>query len=176
MKDRMQIMLGRMLTKCGGYWQISGRRSILRGLLACYALSLAGCGIATVDNRGYVETTKAEERIKVGESSREDVKGALGSPSTTSDFPPETWYYISRERETIAFLPPETLKQNVLQIEFDEGGKVSKMNRYGLDKAQDIEMVQRATPTEGRKVGFVEQLLGNVGKFNTPKDSTEQRQ
>lgn len=160
-----------------GYWQISAKGSMLRAVMAAAGLCvLSACGIATVDNRGYVETTNADERITVGQSSREDVKGALGSPSTTSDFPPETWYYISRERETLAFLDPELVKQQVLKIEFDANGKVSKFDRYGTDVARDVEYVERVTPTEGRSVGVVEQLLGNLGKFNTPRDATEARQ
>lgn len=160
-----------------GYWQNLHNGSILGVLLPLAGLVLlSACGVATVDNRGYIETTNADERIKVGESTREDVKGALGSPSTTSDFPPETWYYISRERETLAFLSPELINQQVLQIEFDENGKVSKFTRVGKDAAREVEYVERTTPTEGRSVGVVEQLLGNLGKFNTPRDATESRQ
>lgn len=160
-----------------GYWQISDKGSILRALAVAGAmLSLSACGIATVDNRGYMPTQDAAERVQIGQSTREDVRGALGSPSTVSDFPPETWYYISREKETVAFLKPELTKQDVLQIEFDEFGKVSKFVRYGKDVTQDVKLVERTTPTEGRSVGLVEQLLGNLGKFNTPRDATQARQ
>lgn len=160
-----------------GYWQISGNGSIMRALaVAGMMLAVSACGIATVDNRGYVASPDIAERVKIGESTREDVRGALGSPSTVSDFPPETWYYISREKETVAFLKPELTKQDVMQIEFDEFGKVSKFVRYGKDVVQDVQYVERKTPTEGRSVGLVEQLLGNLGKFNTPRDATQARQ
>lgn len=157
----------------GGVSQILRYGSMLV-LLAC---ALAGCkSVAQVQNRGYVETRSMEDGIQVGKSSRQDVRRLLGSPSTVSAYPPETWYYISRERETVGFLSPELVKQDVARIEFDEDGRVSAFERFGTDKAQELDYVERKTPTEGRSLGFFEQLLGNLGRFNTPRDATQARQ
>lgn len=144
-------------------------------LLAAGALSACE-SITQVSNRGYVETAPIAEKIAVGKTSKTDVQRLLGSPSTVSTYPPETWYYISRETETVGFFAPELTGQDVAQIQFDEYGYVSKLENFGVDKAQDMQYVDRETPTEGRSLGVFEQLLGNVGKFNTPRDATQSRQ
>jgi outer membrane protein assembly factor BamE (lipoprotein component of BamABCDE complex) len=141
------------------------------------ALLLVGCkSVAQVENRGYVAAKPIAEQIKPGETSKAEVRRLLGSPSTISSYPPETWYYISRERETVAFLAPELTGQKVAQIEFDAAGKVSKFEDFGTDSAREMQYVERETPTEGRSVGLLEQLLGNLGRFNTPRDATQARQ
>lgn len=158
---------------------MNGILQILRTGSTCalLAVALLGCkSVAQVESRGYVATKPIEENIEIGKSSKADVRRVLGSPSTISSYPPETWYYISRERETVAFLAPELTEQKVAQIEFDDAGRVSKFERFGTDAARDVEYVERVTPTEGRSVGVLEQLLGNLGKFNTPRDSTQARQ
>ena len=157
---------------------MGGFLQILRvGSIALVAMLVSGCeDLRQPASHGYLEATPMDESIKVGETTKAEVLKVYGSPSTVSAFPPETWYYISRYRETVAFLEPELKKQKVARIEFDAAGVVSKYELKSEKDAKDVEFVERTTPTEGRKLGMMEQLLGNIGKFNTPKDSTEQRQ
>lgn len=158
---------------------MSGVLQILRkgSIPALAALMLVGCkSITQVESRGYIETSPIAEEIEVGKTDKSDVRRLLGSPSTISAFPPETWYYINREREIIGFFEPELSGQAVAQIEFDEAGRVSKFKQFGLEEAQDLQYVERETPTEGRSLGLFEQLLGNLGRYNTPRDATQSRQ
>lgn len=156
-----------------------GVLQILRcgSMLLVLAGTLAACqNVTQVQNRGYVETKVIDEEVKVGATTKDEVRRLLGSPSTQSAYPPETWYYIARERETIGFLSPKLTGQDVARIEFDEFGRVSKLEHYGMDAAQEMDYVERKTPTEGRSLGFFEQLLGNLGRFNAPRDATQARQ
>lgn len=105
----------------------------------------------------------------------------LGSPSSTASFGPETWYYISAHKQRKAFLEPEVLDQDVVQIEFNTAGLVDKIQTYTLKDGKKIDMVERTTPTEGHSMGVVEQILGNVGRFgggagrHGPHDATSGR-
>jgi outer membrane protein assembly factor BamE (lipoprotein component of BamABCDE complex) len=134
-------------------------------------LALAACS-PKVDERGYVKQGDAAGRLVVGQTSKQEVFDALGSPSSQSSFGPETWYYIHNRKETIGFLAPESADQDVMRIEFDASGIVAKMENYGQDKAQEVQNVKRVTPTEGHSVSFIEQTLGNVGRFNRPGDNS----
>jgi outer membrane protein assembly factor BamE (lipoprotein component of BamABCDE complex) len=146
-------------------------------MLALMLAGLAACEHVTkVENRGYVEAESVRDELTVGKSTRSDVRRLLGSPSTISAYPPETWFYVSRSTETVGFLKPELTEQKVATIEFDEAGYVSKLENIGVDAAQEMDYVDRKTPTSGKSLGFFEQLLGNVGRFNTPRDSTQARQ
>lgn len=147
------------------------------GSIALFSLGmLSACqDLKRPTQHGYVEATPIEQSVEVG-SSKDEVLRQLGSPSTVSAFPPETWYYITRQRETVAFLEPELKGQKVMRIEFDNAGMVTAVEMADESKSRDVEYVERETPTEGRTVGVLEQLIGNLGKFNTPRDATTNRQ
>ena len=121
-----------------------------------------------IDARGHVDAQQSIEKIQVGRSYRQDVMQMLGSPSTTSTFGEERWYYVTAQKEAFGFLAPEVTKQQVTQITFNEDGMVTDIQRRGIKDRRDIEITQDTTPTEGHQLGFFEQLLGNVGRFNKP--------
>ncbi len=127
--------------------------------------ALAACS-PKVDNRGYVKQVDFAGKIVVGQTGREEVVDQFGSPSSQSSFGDETWYYINNRKETVAFLAPESVDQDITRIEFDANGIVTKVEHYAQDQAQEIKNVKRETPTEGHTLGFVEQVLGNVGRFS----------
>lgn len=132
---------------------------------------LAACS-PKVDNRGYVKHGDVLRNIVAGQTSKQEVIDQLGSPSSQSSFGDETWYYINNRKETVAFLSPESVDQDITRIAFDSNGIVTKLEGYGQDKAQDIANVKRETPTEGHTLGFIEQTLGNVGRFSKADGST----
>ncbi len=98
--------------------------------------------------------------------SGDDVLRRFGSPSTRSAFGPETWYYIQSRKEAVAFLKPETTEQQVIAITFDNSGLVETFKDYSLKDREQVAMIDETTQTEGHSIGFLEQVLGNVGRFN----------
>lgn len=125
-----------------------------------------------VDNRGYVRQDDFASKITVGQTSKQEVFDQFGSPSSQSSFGDETWYYIQNRKETMGFFAPETVDQDVTRVEFNTAGIVTKIEAYGKDQAQKIENVSRETPTEGHTLGFIEQVMSNVGRFNKPGGPT----
>jgi len=137
----------------------------------CLFLSISGCG-PKVENGGYIREDDFKGKVLLGKSTKEDVRNNLGSPSAQSTFGDETWYYVTARKETVAFFKPEVVKQDVTEIAFDSKGIVSKINNYTKDDGEDIAIAKRTTPTEGHTMGFMEQVLGNLGRFNHPTDSS----
>jgi len=133
----------------------------------CVSVALCACS-PKVDSGGYVHEEPLKDQIAIGQATREDVRTKLGSPSTQATFGEETWYYITQRKEAYAFLKPEVVKQEVTSIAFDDKGVVSKVDNYTLADGEDVTLVSRSTPTEGHTLGFFEQILGNVGRFNNP--------
>ena len=133
-------------------------------------LALAACQ-ARIDNRGYVPTGDDLERVKAGVQGREEVQEILGSPSSISTFSDDRWYYISKKTSTTAFFSPKLLDQNVVVVEFDDGGLVKDIRRYAMEDGLIIDPVTRKTPAPGRELSFLEQLLGNFGKFNSQNNA-----
>jgi outer membrane protein assembly factor BamE (lipoprotein component of BamABCDE complex) len=137
---------------CSGLWLI--------GLLA-------GCA-PTIQQEGNVPDADQVVQINPGVDDKTRVTQVLGSPSTVSSFEDRTWYYISRRTEQTAFLDPNVVEQEVLAISFDSQNIVQDMKIYGLEDGRMVAMVDRVTPTHGNDLTFVQQLLGNLGRFNTP--------
>jgi outer membrane protein assembly factor BamE (lipoprotein component of BamABCDE complex) len=136
-------------------------------LLACAALGLAACG-NTVQIRGNNPEPEDIAQIQLGVHSRQDVIDLLGTPSTVSTFEDSKWYYIGQKTQEVAFMKPEVLDRKVLVITFDEAGLVNGTHDYTLADAQDVDPVDRETPTEGRDLTLLQQLFGNVGRFSGP--------
>jgi outer membrane protein assembly factor BamE (lipoprotein component of BamABCDE complex) len=135
------------------------------GLLTAMAASLSGCFFATIDSQGYVPDADALERVQPGTQSREDVAQLLGTPSSVVPFSDDTWIYVSRKVSTIAFLDPTVLEQNVVVVQFDQGGMVQDVRRYTLEDGKAIDPVTRKTPSPGKELSFLDQLIGNIGRF-----------
>jgi outer membrane protein assembly factor BamE (lipoprotein component of BamABCDE complex) len=82
-------------------------------------------------------------------------------------FNAKTWYYISKRTKTVSFLDPEILDQEVLQITFDNAGLVSDMRIYGLENARTITPDPNITPTSGKELTILQQIMGNIGRFSS---------
>jgi outer membrane protein assembly factor BamE (lipoprotein component of BamABCDE complex) len=140
------------------------------GVLAA-SLAVAGCE-TIVDQRGFAATPGSVEKLEVGAQSREDVVRLIGTPSAVATFNPNVWYYISQRQETFAFLKPSIVEQKVLQLSFNDAGRLQGLKNYELSDAERITMVSRITPTAGKELTILEQILGNVGRFSGPRKET----
>jgi len=139
---------------------------LLRAAGVSFVLAAAACS-PTVENRGYVPDVEALDRVKPGGQTRNDVAELLGTPSSVTPFSDDTWIYIQRKTSTVAFFEPRVLEQNVVVVDFDDSGLVRDVRRYTLEDGKLIDPVTRKTPAPGKELSFLEQLVGNVGKFNT---------
>lgn len=141
----------------------AGRRLTL-ATVALASLALAGCA-TTVAQRGNVPDPERLEQLKPGDT-KDSVVQLIGSPSTIGTFSDKRWYYISRRTEKIAFFNPNTIDQQVVEVQFDEQDKVLEVKKLNLADAKDVDIIQRSTPTAGKSMTVFDQLIGNIGKFN----------
>lgn len=141
----------------------AGRRLTLVAV-ALASLALAGCA-TTVAQRGNVPDPEKLEQLKPGDT-KDNVVQLIGSPSTIGTFSDKRWYYMSHKTEKIAFFNPNTIDQQVVEVQFDEQDKVLEVKKLNLADAKDVEIIQRSTPTAGKSITVFDQLIGNIGKFN----------
>ena len=135
---------------------------------AALVAGAAGC-TPVYATRGNLIDDERLGRIEVGRSTVNDVAGLFGSPTTLSTFDQWTWYYIGQRTEKVAFFDPDIIESRVVRVEFTETGIVRAIDELDLNDAQTVELVERETPTLGRRLTVLEQLLGNFGRFNTPR-------
>ena len=129
------------------------------------ALLLAGCTVS-VDQRGNLPDPDRLAEIQPGTTTKEQVVKILGSPSSTSTFNDDTWYYISRKTKQVAFLSPAILDQQVYIVDFDDKGVVKDVGHRTMADGESITPAPGATPSPGRELTFLEQLIGNIGRFS----------
>lgn len=122
-----------------------------------------------VATRGNMVTNQRLAEVTVGASTKNDVATLLGSPTTVSTFNPDVWYYIGQRTEQVAFFAPEVKERRVLQIAFDPSGVVRSIDEMGLADGRTVALVDRETPTMGRQMTFMEQILGNVGRYTNAR-------
>jgi outer membrane protein assembly factor BamE (lipoprotein component of BamABCDE complex) len=133
---------------------------------------LAGAAACTsqISNHGHRLDAAALAQVEPGQSSQQDVIQLLGSPSSLATFDDRTWYYVSQRTESHTFYYRTVVAQDVVAIAFDDQGVVSRINRHDLNGAREIDVVDRETPTAGNELSVLEQLLGNIGRFNPPAE------
>jgi outer membrane protein assembly factor BamE (lipoprotein component of BamABCDE complex) len=119
-----------------------------------------------VETHGIPLDQDLAAQIRPGVHGRAEVARLLGSPSSTSLFDKEAWYYIGDQDETIAFLNRTVTERKVLVVRFDSGGTVTGVEQFGLERSRDVELVERETPSFGESMNAVEQIIGNLGRFN----------
>jgi outer membrane protein assembly factor BamE (lipoprotein component of BamABCDE complex) len=128
------------------------------------AINLAACE-PVYDTRGNLPDPDQVLQLQPGVDDRRQVTELLGSPSTVATFSDKTWYYISKRTKRISFWDPQVLDQQVLAIRFDNGGVISDMKLYGLEDARVVVPDPNSTPTSGKELTLLQQLLGNIGRF-----------
>lgn len=158
------------------------RATAARRRRAWIALALAavlfapGCSIfrSPVIARGNRPTEEQIKDISVGVHTRSDVQALLGSPTSTSAFGEQSWYYISartrvRPMQHLGISDPETVA-----VDFNDRGVVTQVRVLGGNDMQDIRMVSRETPSPGNDRTLLQALFGNIGRVGTGGLGAEQ--
>jgi len=119
-----------------------------------------------IDIRGHEVAPARLAKIEVGKTTKKQVAELLGTPSSVSTFGNKTWFYMSERTQRRAFFSPFVLRSNITRIEFDDKEHVKSLDSLTEKDQVVISHVHRSTPTAGHTFGVLEQIFGNVGRFN----------
>lgn len=138
-------------------------RKAKRGLLVAMALgtlvSLGACQTEQIFTHGTRIQQDQIDLVPVG-SSRDQVLLSLGSPSTTGTFDNEVFYYVSQtKKKQYAWQKGTITDQRVFAVYFDEAQQVASLANYGLQDGKVFDFITRTTPTGGKDLTFLGQLL-----------------
>ena len=146
---------------------------MLRSKLLLAALSAAALTSAcapVVGQNGFQAIDARPTDIVAGTDTRQTVLTKLGTPSTTSTFESDTiWYYMSQTTEKYTYNRPQVTQRSITEITFNDAGQVAAVRTLGLDDGERVVMNGRETPTRGRQLTILEQLLGNVARGQLPR-------
>ena len=128
------------------------------------ALLLGAC-TPTTSYQGFQAVEANPKDVKVGVDTKSTVLDRLGSPSAVAAFEPNQWFYITQVSDSVAFRSSQVRKRDIVSIAFNkEDEKVAMVNTYTLKDGHVVAINGRTTPTRGRELSFIEQILGTIGQ------------
>ncbi len=128
---------------------------------------LAGCSFFTAPAQvrgNKVEAMQLKELVP-GTSTRADVTSLLGSPTAKASFDDNVWLYISEVTQPRIGRIQGVNSQQVVQLTFDGNGTLQTVKQLNQKDSKDVSVVARATPSPGSEASFMQQLLGNIGRY-----------
>lgn len=136
-------------------------------LQICLALSILTACTATETTRGNYLFVEDIQTIQPLVSNENDVLNVLGTPTAKAVFDNNTWYYVGLKTEKESFFDEKVVERQVYKLSFDDTGVVQSIAQVE-NESVDVPLASRVTPTSGNEVTFIQQVLGNIGKFNPP--------
>jgi outer membrane protein assembly factor BamE (lipoprotein component of BamABCDE complex) len=141
-------------------------RACLVAVAAC--LLFGGCSIfeAQPTLRGNRVDADQLKELVPGTSTRADVTALIGSPTARATFDDNTWIYISEVTRPRIARTQGVLSQDVVVLGFNDQGILKDVQRLNQEDALPVTVVARSTPSPGTEASFLQQLFGNIGRFN----------
>jgi outer membrane protein assembly factor BamE (lipoprotein component of BamABCDE complex) len=135
-------------------------------LLACLLLGACSFFQATSQLRGnHVDADQLKELVP-GTSTRADVTALIGSPTARATFDDNTWLYVSEVTRPRIARTQGVLTQKVVVLSFNDQGVLRDVKQLDKDDSIPVSVVARSTPSPGTEASFLQQLFGNIGRFN----------
>ena len=143
---------------------------------ALAATSLTGCGLPDFMTfppqvRGNRVDVDSLMELVPGTSTTKDVVALIGSPTARATFDDNTWIYIGEMTKPVIGGTNEVRSQEVVALRFDNAGVLRGIEQKSKKDSLPVSVVARTTPAPGSDATFLQQVLGNVGRF-TPGTGT----
>lgn len=135
-------------------------------LSAIALLGLTACTPSTATRGNYLFAEDIA-LIRPNISTEIDVLNLLGTPTSKAVFDDSTWYYVGLKTEKVGFMDEKVIERQTVKITFDESKFVKTVSQVENDPI-DVPIANRVTPTSGNEMTAIQQILGNIGKFNPP--------
>ena len=142
-------------------------------ILLTFFLFFANCtSKLAIDHHGVHKLNIKQEKLFPNETNKNDIIKILGPPSAISFFDNEILFYIERKETNNSILKlgsRKIIKNNVLIIEVDKYGILSKKTLYDLTKMKDIKISKNTTEVNYQKESFIYDFLSSMRqKINDP--------
>jgi outer membrane protein assembly factor BamE (lipoprotein component of BamABCDE complex) len=144
----------------------AARYSGLSRLFVALALSAAALGSAcspTITKHGHQFQDTDVAQISPG-LSQDQVKGVLGTPTTTATVGGgAAYYYIASTQKQTAFFKPDEVDRKVLAVYFSPLGSVERVSNYGLKDGRVINYSSETTKNNAKDESVIKALFRNLG-------------
>ena len=114
---------------------------------------------------GIAYLEKREKLIVVNKSNKNDTVNVLGQPSTKGMTNDNLWIYIERtigRGNLLKFGRNYLKKNNVLVLEFDKYGILTKKEFYNKERMNEVKFAKDVTENEILKENFIYSFLSSI--------------
>ena len=138
-----------------------------------FALVVSNCSFKkVVKHHGVPFLDKKQKQLIIDQSTSNDIRKILGTPSTRSKFDNDIWIYIER-KQTQSRLRNlgrmKIFKNDVLVLEIDSYGILKKKDFYNIDDMKKIKVVEKTTEASFARNSFIYDFMSSMRqKINDP--------
>jgi outer membrane protein assembly factor BamE (lipoprotein component of BamABCDE complex) len=140
-------------------------------VILCLTLTACGWLMPPPQTRGNKVEAEQLKELVPGTSTKADVTALIGSPTQKATFDESSWLYITETTRPRVGQTLGVLDQGVVVLTFDDRGILTNVKLVTKDDAVPVTVATRVTPSPGTEASFMQQLLGNIGKFNAAGSS-----
>ena len=138
-----------------------------------FALVVSNCSFKkVVKHHGVPFLEKKQKELIIDQSTSNDIRKILGTPSTRSKFDNDIWIYIERKQtqsELKNLGKMKIYKNDVLVLEIDKFGLLKSKKFYNKNDMEDIKIVEETTQSGFTKTSFIYDFLSSMRqKINDP--------
>ena len=138
-----------------------------------FSIIATNCSLKkVVKHHGVPFLEKKQKALIVNESTTNDIRKILGSPSTQSKFDNDVWIYIERKQtqSNIKNLGKMKIyKNDILVLEIDNYGVLTKKEFLNIDNMEDIKIVSNTTEAGFARNSFIYDFMSSMRqKINDP--------
>ena len=118
-----------------------------------------------IKTHGIAYLEKREKLIEVNKSNKNDVVKIFGQPATKGMTDDNLWIYIERTRtrgKLLKFGRNYLKKNNVLILEFDKLGILTKKEFYDKEHMKKVKFAKKITENDLKKENFIYSFLSSI--------------
>ena len=145
-----------------------------------FALIASNCSFKkVVKHHGIPFLEKKQKQLIIDQSTSNDIREILGTPSTRSKFDNDVWIYIER-KQTQSRLKNlgrmKIFKNDVLVLEIDNYGILKKKEFYNLQDMNNIKVAEDTTQATFARNSFIYDFMSSMRqKINDPLGVREEK-
>ena len=137
------------------------------------ALAVTNCSFKkVVKHHGVPFLEKKQKQLIINQSTSNDVRKILGTPSTRSKFDNDVWIYIERKQTQSGLKnlgQMKIYKNDILVLEIDNYGTLKKKNFYNMEDMNKIKISDETTEASFARNSFIYDFMSSMRqKINDP--------
>ena len=125
-----------------------------------------------VKHHGVPFLEKKQKELIIDQSTSNDIRKILGTPSTRSKFDNDIWIYIERKQtqsELKNLGRMKIYKNDVLVLEIDNYGILKKKEFYNINDMKKVKVVEDTTEASFARNSFIYDFMSSMRqKINDP--------